>query len=52
MTTATLLALSDGGYLAAGWGATVLLIGGYALVTLRRGRALSRRVPAEDRRWT
>ena len=50
--TATVLALSDGGYLVAGWGATIGLIGGYALLTLRRGRRLSRRVPEGDRRWT
>lgn len=52
MSVATLIAMSDGGYLAAGWGATIALIGTYALVTLRRGRRLSRRVPAGDRRWT
>jgi hypothetical protein len=52
MSVATLIAMSDGGYLAAGWGATIGLIGVYALVTLRRGRRLSRRVPEGDRRWT
>lgn len=52
MSVATLIAMSDGGYLAAGWGATIGLIGAYALVTLRRGRRLSRRVPEGDRRWT
>jgi hypothetical protein len=50
--SAILVAMSDGGSLAAGWGATVVLIGGYALVTLRRGRRLSRRVPEGERRWT
>jgi hypothetical protein len=48
----TLLAMSDGGYLAAGWVSAFVLVGGYALVTLRRGRRLSRRVPEGDRRWS
>ena len=52
MSAATVLALTDGGYLAAGWLATIGLIGAYTLVTLRRGRRLSRRVPEGDRRWT
>jgi len=52
VATASLVAMSDGGYLAAGWGATIGLIGAYALITVRRGRRLSRRVPEGDRRWT
>jgi hypothetical protein len=47
-----LVAMSDGGYLAAGWVGAIVLVGGYALVTLRRGRRLSRRVPEGDRRWS
>jgi len=50
--TAVLLALSHGGYLAAGWIGAFVLVGGYAVVTLRRGRKLSRRVPEGDRRWS
>jgi hypothetical protein len=52
MSTATVLAMTDGGYLAAGWLGALVLVGGYALVTLRRGRKLSRRVPEGDRRWS
>lgn len=50
--TAAVLALSHGGYLAAGWLGAVVLIGSYAVVTLRRGRKLSRRVPEGNRRWS
>jgi hypothetical protein len=50
--SATIVAMTDGGYLAAGWVGALVLVGGYALVTLRRGRKLSRRVPEGDRRWS
>ena len=50
--TAVLIAMSYGGYLAAGWLGAFALVGGYAVVTLRRGRRLSRRVPEGDRRWS
>jgi hypothetical protein len=50
--SATLLALTHPGYIAAGWLGAVGLIGGYALVTLRRGRKLSQRVPEGERRWS
>lgn len=39
------------GYLIAGWGISLGAIGLYAAALLRRGRALSARVPAERRRW-
>ena len=51
-TATTILAMSDGGYLAAGWLGALVLVGGYAVVTLRRGRKLSRRVPEGERRWS
>ena len=35
----------------AAWGVTALVVGGYAVAIIARGRALSRRVPPEDRRW-
>jgi len=43
--------MSDVGYVIAGY---VGVVGGltlYAVALLRRGRRLSRRVPAEERRW-
>lgn len=39
------------GYLLAGWGATLGCGLFYAVHLMRRGRALSARVPAERRRW-
>lgn len=48
----TLLAFTHGGYIAAGWLGAVALVGGYAAVTLRRGRKLSARVPESERRWS
>jgi hypothetical protein len=47
-----MIALTHAGYLAAGWLGSAALIGGYALVVLRRGRRLSRHVPSEERRWS
>ena len=39
------------GYVLAGWGATVGLLGGYAIHVIRRGRRLSAVVPPNERRW-
>ena len=50
--TAAVLAMTDAGYVAAGWTATIVLLGGYAAVVIRRGRRLSRTVPPEERRWS
>lgn len=47
-----ILAMTDAGFVAAGWLAAVGLVGAYALIILRRGRHLSRRVPPEERRWS
>ena len=33
------------------WGITFAALGGYAWVTIRRGKRLSRQVPPEARRW-
>jgi hypothetical protein len=52
MSGPAILAMSDGGYVGAAWGGTVVLIAGYALVVISRGRKLSRRVPPEERRWS
>ena len=39
------------GYLVAGWGIVVGVLGVYAVRLVRRGRALSGRVPEAHRRW-
>lgn len=40
------------GFVVAGYAATGLALGGYAVWVLRRGRQLSKVVPPEERRWT
>lgn len=50
--SAAVLAMTDAGYVAAGWIATIALLGGYAAAVIRRGRRLSRAVPPEERRWS
>ncbi len=50
--TAAVFAMTDAGYVAAGWIATIGLLGGYAATVIRRGRRLSRAVPPEERRWS
>jgi len=52
MPAASLAAMTDAGYVAAGWIATLAVIGGYAAATIRRGRRLSQVVPPEERRWS
>ncbi|HET6949303.1 MAG TPA: hypothetical protein VFI47_02950 [Acidimicrobiales bacterium] len=44
--------MTHAGYVAAGWIGAGALLGGYALALVRRGRRLSRQVPAEERRWS
>jgi hypothetical protein len=39
------------GYVLLGWLLTVAVVVTYAAVIIVRGRALSRRLPPEDRRW-
>jgi hypothetical protein len=39
------------GYVAAGYGATVIMVAAYAWRMLRRGRQLSRSLPPEERTW-
>jgi uncharacterized membrane-anchored protein YhcB (DUF1043 family) len=34
-----------------GWVLTLGIVVGYVAVVIRRGRALSRQVPAEEQRW-
>ena len=38
-------------YVGVTWGATVAVLGAYAALVVRRGRALSKRVPEDQRRW-
>jgi hypothetical protein len=47
-----MLAFTAAGYVAAGWGIALAVLGGYGLRTVRRGKALARQVPPEERRWT
>ena len=47
-----MLGFTDVGYVAAGWGIALAVLAGYALRTVRRGKALARQVPPEERRWT
>jgi hypothetical protein len=44
--------MTHAGYVAAGWAGTAVVIAGYALSLLRRGRKLSRQVPPGERRWS
>ena len=44
--------MSDWGYVAMAWSITAVVLIAYAVWVILRGRALSRRVPPEDRRWT
>jgi heme exporter protein CcmD len=47
-----MLAMTHAGYVGAGWGIALGVLAAYALRTVRRGRALARQVPPEERRWT
>ena len=44
--------MSDWDYVTMAWVITVAALVAYAFWIVLRGRALSRRVPPEDRRWT
>ncbi len=39
------------GYLISGWGVVLVATGLYAFSLLRRGKALTARVPVDRRRW-
>jgi hypothetical protein len=43
--------MSPWGYVIVGWIITVVVVVAYVGVTIQRGRALSRQVPAEEQRW-
>ncbi len=52
VSTITVLAMTDAGYVIAGWIITVGVLGAYGATLVRRGRKLSRIVPPEERRWS
>jgi hypothetical protein len=47
-----MIAMTHVGYVAAGWGIALAVIGAYAFRTVRRGRALAAQVAPEERRWS
>jgi hypothetical protein len=47
-----IVAMTHVGYVAAGWAIPLALLGAYSVRTVRRGRKLAERVPAEERRWS
>lgn len=51
MTAVVLAAVSNNVYIALAWIVTFGAVLAYAVWVVRRGRALSREVPAEQRRW-
>ncbi|MGQ0615857.1 MAG: heme exporter protein CcmD [Acidimicrobiia bacterium] len=48
----SVLAFSDAGYVVAAYLSTAAVLGVYVARVLARGRALSKQVRPEDRRWT
>ena len=47
-----MIALVDNwGYIAAAWIITAVVLATYAIVVIRRGRALAEQVPADRQRW-
>lgn len=46
------IAMTNVGYVAAGWTIPLVLLAGYSVRTIRRGRSLAERVPPEERRWS
>lgn len=54
MSSTVILAEATGTwpYVAAAWAIVFGAMGGYALLTVVRGRRLSKKVPPEKRRWS
>lgn len=46
------LAMTHAGYVFTGWTIPLVVLGGYALRTIRRGKTLAEQVPPEERRWS
>lgn len=44
--------MTHAGYVLAGWGSTLLVLGGYACWLVRRGRRLASAVLPGERRWS
>ncbi|MEZ5322158.1 MAG: hypothetical protein R2698_08820 [Microthrixaceae bacterium] len=54
MSTTTMLAAQirhEWDYVIAAWVITTIVLGAYAVMLVRRGRRLARRVPPDRRRW-
>ena len=47
-----MVAFTHSGYVGAGWGIALVILAGYSLRTVLRGRAIARQLPPEERRWT
>ena len=47
-----MMAFTHAGYVGAGYGITFVVLVGYAVRTVLRGRAVARQVPPQERRWT
>jgi heme exporter protein D len=45
-------AMTHVGYVAAGWGISLVALVAYAVRTIHRGKAVAGRVPPEERRWS
>lgn len=43
--------MNEWGYVIAGWAITFVVLVAYAVWIVLRGRALSKQVPPEERRW-
>ena len=43
--------MNAAGYIFAGYTVTAVVVGGYVAIVLRRGRALARSVPPDERPW-
>lgn len=43
--------MSPWGYVVLGWAITLVVVIAYVVITIQRGRTLSRQVPAEEQRW-
>jgi heme exporter protein D len=48
----TIVAMTDAAYVLTGWGVAIGALGVYAVVTVARGRRLSKKVAPRERRWS
>ncbi len=47
-----MIAMTHVGYIAAGWGISLVALGVYAVRIVRRGKVLAQQVPPQERRWS